>query len=331
MVLTTIAHNAVEQAARLSGCHYAMGTNAIRRRTVDPQWSASGLWFDSAVVGVGSNRTDPSRLPRYVADSLLWEITSPTSVSGLTSIYLLFDLTPGTDDDQTIDTILIKPGNFSAFGGIDVRVRFADDEDFSDFGEAPAAGLVQQSLNVTSNRPIVVPILFAGTNGNVYQNLRYARIDLSLNSGAAFGSVVPSLTEVVFGLKRQFGHTPREPWDPTHHRSGSDDFTGKGGATARDINFEMQSVLNARFKPHPGSFTGVDEIDNLEALFADTRGGLRPFFYCSEPDSTVLGPRDVGRWVIIPEAEKYAPFVNRSAQEISIPMIEQPPFYLAEV
>lgn len=321
-----------DQAARIAGCHYAVGTNALQYRVVPPGWF-------SALSFASTGRNDSNYPTTAVIDGdLLNNWTQPSAaVLGASEVHLLFELVVGTDDAHSIDTVMIKPTNWDDIPNIQVQVRAASDSTFTTFTGLPTDGKLTNVIAWPHTQKLIIENLiddaFVTFPGVTWTGIRYLAISLTLSSGTF--AVLPAISEIVCGKRRQFAHKPRLPHAPNPMVSGSNDFIAKNRSMGRDVNFMGAKDLNVRMKPHADNFYGItDEVAEMDAFFADINYGLNPFLWVDEPGTGSSTDHDEfgnGIWAWLPDSSMAQQYVNQRAAEVELSMRELPPFQISEV
>jgi hypothetical protein len=326
MVWTNTVLSAAEQLAWTRRKPYPVATNALKRRNREPVWSASGLWSDSD-TGQASNRDDPN-LPSWVLyDDQVHLYTSPSAaVLGTSVVHLLFDLTAGTADNQSIDNIFLGVDLTTLAATVEVDVTIADDGDFTSH---------VRNLLVLSPWQRSAKIIVSNIRGSfeLYQNVQYMRVTFT-NPGT-FTTFVPKIYEAQLGRRRALGHQPRYPHDPAPRFSHTADFNADSGLDTTFAYYEGRIVWPLKLRPVSSTAIGIDEAAAVDAWFADMANGTGRMLWVDDPQGgpTVLGtPLGAGIWCKLPQdPSKENPFTGPVNREFATSLIEQPPFRVDEV
>ena len=218
MAVTVGTVTAAEEAVLNAGKILFVGTNALRRRNATPVWSSSGSWADSGTAGVGANLDDASYPTRYLYDDLLYNYTQPAvGAVGLSTAYILLDLVDGTDDDQTIDAVWLKPINWHLMdGSVTATLEVADNSAFTTnlrtvttfaAWDSDAKAIdVRIGLDYVSCSPYRVPI------ARLAAAQRVGAVDQAAHAGRRCGGRCGSVHG--FGLRHAHCRGRRQ----THHR-----------------------------------------------------------------------------------------------------------------
>jgi hypothetical protein len=327
--------SSAEQSALAGGRPLLLATNHIRNLTAGTtqlEWSSSGDWTDSAPAGA-SNRTDSSYPTSRAWDGFLHADTRPTGTagtegSGLSTryvYYLLADLVESSLSTHTVDSVMVRPLNVSAWPGIcTVQVQIADDAAFS----TNLVTVASFTTTALADRKLVDFNLTTGAGANLYgrfTSLRYARIRIS--STTTWGTVRPQIGEWVMGRRRQLGHNPRIPHDDRPALSAVGDFTAKSQLRSRYVYASGQRNIEAGLMPSTSGTYAIDEVAELRSWFAECGYGTRPFLYL-EP--VVSGQSQASYWMVLEEPSLAMPLNGPFHRSVTLAMQEQPPFATGE-
>ena len=335
MAYATASVTQAEQNALIAGRPLLLATNHvrnIRNGNVSLEWSASGSWVDSAPAG-GSNRTSTTYPTSRAWDGVLYADTRPTGAegtegSGLNTryvYYLLAELDESSNATHTIDTVMVRPLNVSAWPDVaTVEVQIADNSSFS----TNLVTLSSFSGAALADRKLLDTNLTTGAGANLwgrFTSVRYARLRIS--STVSWGTVRPQIGEWVMGRRRQLGHNPRIPHDERPLLSVVSDFTAQSQATSRYVFARGASNKEVGLMPQTSGTYAIDEIDTIRSWFAESDYGARPFLYL-EP--AVTGQTQKAYWMMLEEPALTMPLNGPFHRSTTLAMREQPPFASAE-
>lgn len=186
-------------------------TNALRAWNRAPVFSTSGLWSSS-----GTYITDANYPTTALRDGHAIVTSRPTSVNGLATFYLLFDLTAGVgsglngDPQNIIDMFAILNHNLHLIAPSGTAIRFqispGDQQDFGDQQEIATIG----STFIPQPRgwkAIVANLQTLNGSYRRWEQLQYCRFRFDA-IGGNFNTIQPRIGEVVIGRRRQMMWPP---------------------------------------------------------------------------------------------------------------------------
>jgi hypothetical protein len=342
MPITSVDIEPGSLLALAAGKPWGVASNALRRRAPDGNgasfskfrsvaWSITRNWTTGNWFTGANNRddTDPAFAGNIaVNDGKLTDYTRANlSIAGtVNEVYLLIAL----DGSIPIDCCMIKFANGHLWDQrLYVTVRFSQNQTFSDFTDLPSSGVVASATMPATNAKLIFDRLIGpggfGTWAR-YSGVQYVAIDFA-RTGLGPINVLPQISEVVLGQRRQFGHNPRRPHDPQSRRSTVERYIGDSGAVGTNVLMRDQAVLDLRFKAHPHNVFGIDERATAQALWDDAEGGTRPILWVNGQTKLVAtGNLPAGVWTYAPEPEAQWPYTGPTASEINVQLLELPPF-----
>ncbi|NIM50445.1 MAG: hypothetical protein GTO22_14545 [Gemmatimonadales bacterium] len=324
MAITVSNVDANIEAARAAAKPSFMALNVLDDQPSTPTVMGSDKQWQTlaAQAGGGSDITDANFPTSLVDDRNLNVGSRPGSgISVATVVYLHFEVIPGTDDAHTIDSVMIAHENLhQGPGTISVTVEFDDDPNYA------TAVTATTFASVTTGEKLID--LTLGDGDDQYTNVRYIR--LTITSTVAFGvSYFPSITECVFGKRRQMAHHPvLKGFDPDQQDSKLRILETDSGFQNRHQFASRRAVLNTRWKTTTQSLTGIDEHQVLLDLFEDSDGFSNKFLYVDAPLGDVSS-LPAGHWMN-PDPQLSQVLQGPSDYLGRVMMTEDPPFKSTE-
>lgn len=284
-----------------------------------PQWSTSGLWSDSAQVGMDENATRINEPPRWSHDLALTRRTSPLPVGTPATFYLLWRLTQSVSvrNAGIVDSIVIANHNFADItGDLDIAVHIDDAQDFN-HNPAQIAAWSLAAPHSPERLVDVLPFRYVG--------VEYVRMAITISPGTWSTVSYPRIGEVVLGRRRQLARAPDEPSDDRAARSEVRRFEPQNGDAMTYVHAEGRRELDLSFTAN--ELDTLDDVATWSEIFDDLGGGTRPFWYLRRPLSN---PQDASL-VYFDDPRDLRDWLGPHHVEVSKLLLEKPPFYRTEV
>ncbi len=235
-----------------------IGVNRLR--------SASAIeWRTTGSFASGSDGTD-SDYPTYrLHDGFAHNLRSRPSTSE-DPWYLIINL--GTE--LNFDSIAIIGHNLTNEPAVSVQI--ADNNAFTT--NAVTVASWTPTLSSTA-RLVKYDLDHLGGGSSFLYSARYVRV--SINPASA---MVPEISEVILGQRRQLYFNPNDTYDPDSERTTGKSFTAKSGVKTFYIRSRRQKMLDT-------NHTLVNDIGSVRSLWQDdTEGGEHPFLWVPKPSSS---------------------------------------------
>ena len=323
-MVTSASVDVDEEAARVAGSPSFLGINVLDDPETDfgfGNMSTAIEWRTSGSASSGSDITDSAFPTSNVDDRNAHTFSAPDEapISALPDVFLIMAVEPGTDDDHTLNTIAFKPINFDlAPSTIRIFVRIADQSD----PNFASSELVLSRTSISTNEWIVATVLTGA--GTEYTDFGLIRLEVELESGSWGGSFAPQIGQVIVGKRRQIGFNFLTPFDDEPRISSVTDFMSNSGVLSRHILHKGKNSWSLLYNPTNSNAnqTGIEEVDNIRAWFADTDFGTLNFLFVDQPATTP--PR--GHWVFVNDPELVLPLRGPFDRGWSTGFTELPPF-----
>lgn len=234
-----------------------VGTNRARDATI--QWRTTGSFAS------GSDLTN-SAYPTYRTYDGFAHNLRTRPASSQDPWYLLFNFGSNLD----FDSIVIIGHNLGV-ASMSVSAQIADNNAFSTNLETlatwtPSAG--------STTRLVKYDLDHAGSSSYLY-SAQYARI--LVNPASA---MVPEISEVIFGQRRQLTYNPNNDFDPDSERTRGKSFEAKSGVKTFYVSSRRQKTLESEHTLVSGDIAAVRSLWQ-----SDTEGGEYPFLWIPKPFS----------------------------------------------
>ena len=260
MVWSSIPVPASEVALAVAGVPMLVASNAVEYTgQADPIWSIPATF-------TGSDITDPAAPTRAVRDRHLHvRSRALQQTPAAFTVSLVMRLDPA----KPFDTFFLAGHNFNSIassGSVFLELQIADDPTFA------VALATIATHTVADNRRLTRLTLFhTGSSALRYSGVAYARLRISaIGVGATFTSM-PSIGEIVLGLRRQLERNPTVPYDNNELASDITTFRSKSGIVSNYERFVAQRRVAATF-----STDTTSNLNTINAWFSDAGYGLRP-------------------------------------------------------
>lgn len=315
MTYSTSTKSASEQAALAADKTLFLTRNACRNLTGSPYWLA---WS-----GVTSTNADTLYEPGWAADGQCDEPTSPALQSPAVDTYdLIFPLKTSVDGvTNEISAIVLFGHNLNALARalsatLDITVNVGNSSSF--VGAPVVAEWVL--TGGYHNPPLVSVNLDPGFT--VYSGVAWLRV--RIESTVAFSGTMPQIGEVFAGRSRQLGRRPDRPFDAKSATSNLARARTKTGAILSYERYAHVGDVKLTYTAYDGTDrdTGLDDVATLEAWYQDLRAGAEPFVFIDKPGTA---PEEA-QFVALDPPERRINFFDINLGEISISLIEYPPF-----
>lgn len=318
------AKPAGETSARLANKPGFIGLNLLDNRNVESVWSVSGDWTDSAPAGF-SNRDDATKPLRLIRDRFGHAGSSPTSITGLTEVFILFDLVAGVGDAFSLDSWGFIPLNFaavdSAGGNVTVQLQISPG-DMADFSDVVTVGVFSDTDTAALFATFNVLTATPGAFDQVWTNVRYAR--LRIVPDTSFSSVVPLMGEVILGKQRILAHAPLRPHDNNTIGLDKRDLVSKSGPRSRYIRNSGRTIMPINFSMASNTTNfGIDEVTTIWDWWEDIGHGSEHFVYMARP---VHSPLPLAYYMAVEGDQLEVPMVGPVERQTDYTLLEQTPF-----
>lgn len=265
MTINTVSLDAVDVAAHAAGKDLFITTNRCRFRVADPFWSSNGRW------DVVADISDADTPARWVADGAASRYFRTSGASGLTTAYLMFDLTALDSRLGQIDAVALC-GQFSHLdGNINAFWEMSNHTDFSTSFIGPG-GIDMTGLDGKGIRTQI------GSN-NGYRNVRYARWRITTDA-ASFGAEL-RVSESIAGTRVQLARNPRRPRHVFRQAASRSDFVSYTGDRQRVERWRGAEPVSLSLRLGPG-ILGLNDKDEMERFWPDCEQGGWPVVYCDD-------------------------------------------------
>ncbi len=302
---------------------FMMITNGVGRRyNAAPQWRGNNT-ISNLTWTVGSDISESTREGHIAVDGKAQEFTRPVNQT-VYRYAILMDLTEDATPRGDISCIAFLGHNFGSLyanvvgGGatsVEVRVDIADNNAFT------TNLLTIATFSITSSSNNRIANFNLGGTFNVYQNVRWLRIIISVIGGAPPNlTLMPIIGEVILGGWRIFSQNPFEPYDPDAAQSVWADWVARGGGRVRFIDYSKQSVIKASWQLLQNDRAVMD------AVYEDSNGFGESVIIVRNP-STAPNNFLLG-WV--QESVMMKPFIEYEETEAAFSFVEEPPFLRAQ-
>lgn len=250
--------SAADLAAMAADKPLFVGTNCLR----DP---SAVEWRTGGSFAAGSDGTDSDYPTSQAYDGFAHGLdTRPSSAND--PWYLICDFGEARD----FDTVAIIGHNLD---GTAVAAQVADDNAFATNLQTVASWAPTAS---DPTRLVSAALDHSGSSSFKY-SAQYFRLYINPT-----GALVPRISELIVGRRRQLQWTANDPYDPALYRTRGDSFRSKSGVMTFAARSVKQRLLDANYTITSGYITTVASLFEL-----DTDGGQHPFLYIPAPSSAV--------------------------------------------
>lgn len=241
--------------------------------------------------------------------------------------FLHIELDGGTDDEHTIDSIMIAHENLHLGPGtITVTVTVADGGNYDIVPTAPKFADAAVFTPTTGEKLIDLTL---GDGDDQYTGVTAVRIKIETSTGD-LGSFIPRISEIVLGKRRQLGHEPRRRgFDEEQEDSKERTLETDSGHQNVHVFATRRAVLNPMWLATDLSLSNIDSILQLRNWFKDSNGGTLKFLYIDKPLGDVSSLPGAHWMKAQPKLVQIAAGPNH--RNSRIPMKEDTPFKSSEV
>lgn len=247
--------------------------------------------------------------------------------ASLNNLHLIANLTDGTDEAHTIDTIYVQGLNFkeitdSLGGTLTIRVTLSDQADFTSLNTTAFTW-----TGVNSNKGLVaLDLLFDDTaaQNQQFTGVLFASLRITATGGNFTSGNEPRIAQFVLGKRRQMGVEPNEDgYDDDPYLTSESTFVAQDGDEVGNVNYKRKFIADGWvYEFVENGINGVAELTNARAMYDDSLG--KPGLFIRKP----IASPPIGHWIKLGvggEQRRHFSFISSDAMDATIDMRELPP------
>jgi hypothetical protein len=275
MVFTSAGLGGTQQEAAAADKPLVVSRNVIEDINAEAEWNTLGTW-------AGTDITDTLFPSSNLYNGQLHLGSTPTLTTS-NPIHIVFDL-----NNVFFNVVMLKLVQLSSSGTYAFKLE-VDDVNTFDSGTLET---VSEFTGVTSTgvAPRRLVDLSLGSGGaQQYSNVRWMRLTITRDPDGAHVTM-PIIGELFLGLRRQFAHKLKLPFDDKPTSTDARDFVARSRARQRFLHSrgarDVRGSWSATNADGKGFAAGtIDTVTLIRTLYSESDDGSKPVLYIEDPST----------------------------------------------